>query len=165
MRSQIPAVAAVALLVVVDGAAGWDVPNPPRLPLSQVPAVCERIAPPPASRHVLRTGSGGAWPAYVVETSGGNYEVGVRRAQVHYVQTADKRFRTPENLRVGSSLADVRRVVREDVTYDPGWAYWVRLPSGWSAALSPDKKPGDHAKIRWFFMRGDCNEAGPAPAR
>jgi hypothetical protein len=140
------------------------VPDPPRLSLSQPPVLCQALTPTQASRHVIFGGIG-SWPAYRVETPSVSYEVGVHESQVRYVQTADKRFRTPENLRVGSSLAEVRRLVREDVTYDPGWAYWVRLPSGWSAALSPDKKPGDRAKIRWFFMRGDCDDTGPAPGR
>jgi hypothetical protein len=149
---------AVILIAVAAPVRAFDIPYPPRLPLSEPPAVCQALTPPQASRHVIRSGRG-AWQAYVVETSSANYEVGVHLSRVRYVQTADKRFRTRENLGVGSTLADVRRVVRDELSYDPGWGYYVALPSGWSAALAPsDKKPGKRARIEWFFMRGLCSD-------
>jgi hypothetical protein len=146
----------LALLAVVGAAEAFDIPYPPRLSLSEPPVPCQPLTPPEGSRHVI-FGGGGSWPAYVVETDSGNYEVGVHLSRVRYVQTADKRFHTPERLRVGSRLSDVRRIVRQDLSYDPGWGYYVALPSGWSAAFAPSRKrPGRRAKIAWFFMRGVC---------
>jgi len=47
----------------------------------------------------------------------------------------DKRFITPEGVRVGQSLKDVKRLTGGDYMTMHGFGYWVTLPSGWNAVF------------------------------
>jgi hypothetical protein len=144
------------MLAVLALLAGY-VPDPPTISRPEPPTVCQSLTPTQASRHVIVSGTG-RWPMYRVVTPTVSFEVGIHESQVRYVQTADKRFRTPEKLALGSRLADVRHFVQDGLSYDPNWAYYVTLPSGWSVAFAPSPKaPGGRAKIAWFFQRGSCS--------
>jgi hypothetical protein len=56
--------------------------------------------------------------------------------KVAYVKTSDSHFITPEGLKVGSSLDEVRRAGGSAVVAEAGWAFFSDLPSGWRAMFS-----------------------------
>jgi hypothetical protein len=55
---------------------------------------------------------------------------------VTLVFTHDAAFVTPEGIRVGSTLADVRNTGGSDVLAFRGWGYASTLPSGWNVVFS-----------------------------
>jgi len=56
--------------------------------------------------------------------------------KVAYVKTSDSHFITPEGLKVGSSLEDVRGAGGSAVVAEAGWAFFSELPSGWRAMFA-----------------------------
>jgi hypothetical protein len=47
----------------------------------------------------------------------------------------DRRFETPEGVRVGHTLKEVRRIAGVEYETMAGFGYWVPLPSGWNAVF------------------------------
>lgn len=106
-------------------------------------------------------------PGCTVTIAGITYFVAsLDRRHVAYIQTADSRFVSPEGLRVGSSLQDVRNAGGGERVGERGWKYFSNLPSGWRAEFTgmPDhgeprpndllsNVPGD--TVVSFSRRGD----------
>jgi hypothetical protein len=52
-----------------------------------------------------------------------------------FVSTTDVAFETPEGVRIGTPLTQVRAGAGRFELAWPGWAYVIPLPSGWNAAF------------------------------
>lgn len=108
---------------------------------------------------LLMTGSAGLEPAYEVEYNGLEFTVcAYEDMLIHHVSSNDTHFRTPEGIAVDESLKNVLEISKGKLVRERGWAFYVSLKSGWSAAfvqgesmtegdLSPD------AKVSFLFKR------------
>jgi hypothetical protein len=119
----------------------------------------EKISGYPKWKNVLTmTASGGIQQSYEVR-HGVHYTVATDSAKViEYVSTSDPAFRTPEGLAAGDTLEKVLAAAKSEVVREPGWAFYVRLPSGWSAAfvqgqsMTEGELPAS-AGVCFFFKR------------
>ena len=109
------------------------------------------------SRIEVTAASAQTWPACKVTYEGIEYIVGVdKKGTIHFLQTDDDAFATPEGIRVGSTVAQVVAAGAWKPGHaELGWGYHSRLPSGWSAYFGHwDAKelPSD-ATVEMFFKR------------
>ncbi len=87
------------------------------------------------------------------------YSAGVdKRNSVIYISTQDDKFRTSEGLGMGADLQDVLDHSTVGLVKEAGWAYYVKLESGWNAAFivgttMTEEDPPLEAKVSWFFKR------------
>lgn len=110
-------------------------------------------------------------PAYTVAFEGVLYKVAITadrgddgkarygEVSVKKVFTYDKTFKTPEGLKIGDTLEKVLTFTGDAPYLEPGWGFYVKLPSGWYACFGmkdnfinedngPTLKPD--AEIGWF---------------
>ncbi len=112
---------------------------------------------PPPFGELTRSGS--IDDAYSVSVRGVRFVVAVSQSgTVTYVGTTAPAFRTPENIHVGSGLAEVLAAGAAAPLPEPGWGFWTSLPSGWNAAFLTDPPYTEgalspNATVRWLFRR------------
>ncbi len=74
---------------------------------------------------------------------------------VHYTSTEDSSFRTPEGVRIGMHLAEVRLVTKEPLDYQFAWGTYLRLPSGWRASCITEEEGSQRVMpdslVDWLF--------------
>ena len=126
------------------------------------PRLGEKISGYPKwGNFLLMTASGGLQPAYDVRYDGVHYTVATDqdRKVIEYVSTGDPAFRTPEGLAAGDTLERVLAAAAGAVvSRERGWAFHVRLPSGWSAAFTQGRSMTEgelppSARVCFFFKR------------
>lgn len=76
--------------------------------------------------------------------------------RINFISTSDQRFITPEGISVGMKLEEVLKTHSGELLADPGWAYFIVLPSGWNAAFTvgytmTESKPDDTTKVAFLF--------------
>lgn len=71
--------------------------------------------------------------------------------KVVYKATKSAAFRSPEGYGTASTYRDVKNISK--LEGQPGWAYYVKLPSGWNAAFDFHEKPKNDSKILFFFKK------------
>jgi hypothetical protein len=126
------------------------------------PRLGEKISGYPKWKNeLLMTASGGLDPSYEVSHGGVHYTVATDqdRKVIEYVSTGDPAFRTPEGLAAGDTLERVLAAAAgAAVARERGWAFHVRLPSGWSAAFTQGRSMTEgelpsSARVCFFFKR------------
>ena len=75
---------------------------------------------------------------------------------INYISTRDSDFKTQEGVRIGMTYQDLLDLGFGGLSSMPGWAQWVDLPSGWSAAFCEgsactDVEVSPSSKIKWLF--------------
>jgi len=96
------------------------------------------------------------WPSCQVVYTGITYIVGVDSdGDIRFIETSDSKFVTPEGLRVGSSLAQLRAAGGSGPWGERGWGHQARLPSGWSARFAGlgEGDLTEQAPVMSFFKR------------
>lgn len=94
-----------------------------------------------------------------IKVDGQLFELGINdNDQVDYISTRDSRFQTPEKLSVGDLINITPDFSLDKVCKEDGWAYYIKLPSGWNAAFTigssmTEGDPSGSEKIMWFFKR------------
>jgi hypothetical protein len=97
--------------------------------------------------------------AYEIRRNDIVFRIAVDEAnRVTYISTSDPAFSTDEGISMASSLRDVKQITDSALKKEPGWAYHIRLPSGWRAAFvvggtMTDAEPDDRANVSFFFKR------------
>lgn len=71
--------------------------------------------------------------------------------KVIFKSTNSEKFRTPEKISIKNTFKDVKRYGK--LINDPGWAYYIQLPSGWCAAFEKYIEPIDNSPILFFFQK------------
>ena len=108
----------------------------------------------------LMTGSGGMEPSFETEFEGINFLVatGHESKRISFISTTDKRFQTGEGIRIDDTLQKVLETSKGEIIKERGWAFFVRLKSGWNAAFvqgaemtEGELPPG--AKVSFLFKR------------
>ena len=96
---------------------------------------------------------------YVFYEKGIKYTISLdKQNKINYISPEDKKFISPEGLHVGDTLKQTLAVTSHSSIKERGWAFYVRLPSGWNAAFTqgPTWTEGelkDTTIIKWFFKR------------
>jgi hypothetical protein len=92
-------------------------------------------------------------PAYILWVGEVLFDVAVdEEGRVLYLSTSHPSFESPEGLRVGSGLDEIRAAGAGDFAPDHGWACYADLPSGWRVGTRLGTPPETcEPKIAWFF--------------
>jgi hypothetical protein len=113
-----------------------------------------------ASNAMIMAESAQFWPEFKLTCGGVPFDLGVDEGGViRYVSTTDTRFATPEGVHVGSDYRSAMAAAGgQAAVREPGWAYYVDLPSGWRAAFVTGPSMTDGAvtaesPVRWLFQR------------
>jgi DNA-binding helix-hairpin-helix protein with protein kinase domain len=96
------------------------------------------------------------WPACHAVYAGITYIVGVdAQGEVRFIETSDSKFVTPEGLRVGSSIAQLRSAGASEPWGERGWGHQAKLSSGWSARFADlgEGELPEHTVVMSFFKR------------
>ncbi len=141
---------------------------PDPLVRESLPQLCGELPDLEESRCLVLVTSASLEPGYTFMVGGVEYSIAVRGAnrKVVYIGTSDRSFETPEHLTVSHRFADAKEVSLGDLSREPGWGYFLELPSGWFAAFftgdtATEWEPSDETPIRWFFRRKSClDESG-----
>ena len=77
---------------------------------------------------------------------------------VRYICTTDRNFITPEGIRIGSTVAEVKRMIDTEIIPEQGWGYHVQLKSGWRVAFGQgdsmtEGELKNETRVRWIFKR------------
>lgn len=126
--------------------------------LNAVFPVKKRMLKNPA--NLLMTASGGMEPSFEAEYEGIKFlvAIGYESRRISFISTTDNRFQTGEGIRIGDTLEKVLETSKGEIIKEPGWAFFVRLKSGWNAAFvqgaeitEGELPPG--AKVSFLFKR------------
>lgn len=152
--------------MIVSGCAGQSIHDlnldPVVISLDALPKLCERIDTPRTTRYYELASPSQFWPTYEAKLEGVTFLIGVDEARgprrgdrkVHYIATYESQFRTPEGASVGLTPAQLGELTNEQLRCETGWACFVALPSGWSAAFAESYPPTQSpTKVKWFFKR------------
>jgi hypothetical protein len=108
---------------------------------------------------LLMISSGSLEKCYEWSSSGARFQVAADASgTVVYLCTKDPSFRTPKGVRVGMPLNQALPLATDGLKKEPGWAYYVTLPSGWCAAfvhgqsMTEDDLP-QASPVVWLFRR------------
>jgi hypothetical protein len=99
--------------------------------------------------------------AYAVFDNGITFIVSVDNdGNLNYISTRDSQFKTPEGLKVGTTLEKTKNYQVGKLNKESGWCFWILLSSGWKAAFiqgssAAEGKLKPDSKIKWFFKRAN----------
>jgi hypothetical protein len=111
-----------------------------------------------ASRFVM-TSSGSLKPSTAVILNGITFKiVQDQQGDTIYRGTRDSAFETPEGYSIGDSIGMVQNSYRELMYKEPGFGYFIPLPSGWTlgfcqGATCTSFEPKTKDSARWIFKR------------
>jgi hypothetical protein len=67
--------------------------------------------------------------------------------RIQFLSTSSTRVATPEGVKVGQTLLELRNIEDSYLIHWRGWGYLVALPSGWNAALFLDNQFLERAPV------------------
>jgi hypothetical protein len=62
-----------------------------------------------------------------------------------FIGTSDKAFMTPDGFKIGMSLQQIKKIFRVKLQEEPGWGYYIELPSKWNLQFVVGQTATDHA--------------------
>ena len=118
------------------------------------------LAELPESRNAIVTGSGGLINYYLTKIANIEFDLGINnQGIVQYIGTNDENFITQENLKIGDSYSKIKSINSSEPLYEPGFAFFVKLNSGWKASLKVENfdeefdKSDLNREIVFFFRK------------
>jgi len=98
-------------------------------------------------------------PYKTVNINGVNFQL-VRDAKgdTSFIGTRDTSFITPEGFKVGMSLHQIRKKYRDKLLEEPGFGYFIVLPSKWCLQFIVGQTMTEHAptdtnKVSYIYKR------------
>lgn len=93
-----------------------------------------------------------------IKIKGINFNLVLHGTDTTYLATIEESFTTPEGLSVGMQLSELPIDIQKDLTKEPGWGYYYKLPSKWALGFCEgtsctDNYPTSHSKVKWIFKR------------
>jgi hypothetical protein len=123
---RIHAAVALTALLGCHTSTPADVPQWQHVQAASYPALGTPLPACKDSRIEITAASAQTWPACKATYEGFEYIVGVdKKGTIHFLQTDDDAFATPEGIRVGSSLAQVVAAGASDATVE---SFFKRSP-------------------------------------
>jgi hypothetical protein len=85
------------------------------------------------------------WPEWKLTCDDVLFTLGVDDGGIiRFVRTRSPKVITPDGIRVGDTYSSVMQKTGKSVILEPGWAWYVELPSGWYAVIAaPSIDPKD----------------------
>jgi hypothetical protein len=102
--------------------------------------------------------SGQMLPYEIIRIAGCNFNLVTRGKDTIYLSTNDKRFQTPEGCKVGTKYSELPNDIQSELSREPGWGYYYKLPTGWSLGFCEgssctDNYPQKNSIVKWIFKR------------
>ncbi|MBS1755511.1 MAG: hypothetical protein JST34_15835 [Bacteroidetes bacterium] len=102
--------------------------------------------------------SGQMSPYTTIKIDGCDFDLVANETDTTYLATNDKKFQTPEGYKVGTKFSELPKNIQGDLTKEPGWGYYYKLPSGWTLGFCEgnsctDNRPNNSSKVKWIFKR------------
>lgn len=99
-----------------------------------------------------------AKPYRIIRINNCQFDLVVDNADTIYLATSDTNFITPEGFKVGMKVSQITKDLREKMTKEGGWGYYINLGSKWNLGFCEgssctDNYPGDTSRIKWIFKR------------
>ena len=107
----------------------------------------------------LLVSSGQSRPFQTVIANNISYQLVLNsKGDTNFVGTSDTSFITSEGYKVGTSLKQIENKYRKNLHKDPGWGYFIKLPSQWSLQFfigrtGTNHAPVDSTKVAYVFKR------------
>jgi hypothetical protein len=108
----------------------------------------------------IMTSSSSIEEVYKIFRDGIEYDIALdEKNLIHYIDTIDPDFVTPEGLKMGDKYKVVKKRTDSIVWREAGYAYYIEFPSGWRAGfvqgrtLTEGEVLSDEAEIKWFYKR------------
>lgn len=108
----------------------------------------------------LMTASGGMQPSFEAEFEGIEFTVctGYKSKRISFISTSDERFKTSEGIAINDTLQKVLETSQGELIKERGWAFFVKLKSGWHAAFVQGQGATEgellpEAKVSFLFKR------------
>jgi hypothetical protein len=149
---------------------GWK--TPPDLETDHLPRLCEQFDSSPDSKFRLPHPGAENWPVYRFVQEGIEFRIALDPGtqRVRALSTKDLKFRTPEDVGLGSTLKEVRQKSDEKLQCEAGWTCFLALPSGWIVGFStvhmdPEtnkmeyRDPQADSTVNSLLLRGECDES------
>jgi hypothetical protein len=98
-------------------------------------------------------------PYKTVNIDGVNFQlVTDSKDDTSFIGTRDKSFITPEGYRVGMSLRQIKKKYRDKLLEEPGFGYFIVLPSKWCILFTVGQTMTEHAptdtnKVSYIYRR------------
>lgn len=95
--------------------------------------------------------------ATAIDFKGYRFEIAWNsEGKVNYVATYDTNFVTPDNVKVSTTLSEIKKLQNVEIGTLPGWGYFINLESGWNVAFCVDKtctgrEIGDTDSVKWIY--------------
>jgi hypothetical protein len=109
---------------------------------------------------LMMTASGGIKPSFEAEFEGIEFTVctDYKSKRISFISTSDERFETSEGIAVNDTLQRVLETSQGELIKERGWAFFVKLKSGWSAAFVQGQEATEgelppEAKVAFLFKR------------
>jgi hypothetical protein len=109
---------------------------------------------------ILLISSSQFWPYFDKTIDGIKYSIAYNpdTKTITYISTQDPLFKSPDGYKIGDTFSTFNDDLRKKIIQETGWAYFIKLPSGWNAAFiqgstMTDGNLEDNAKLKWFFKR------------
>jgi hypothetical protein len=102
--------------------------------------------------------SGQMSPYTIIKINGCSFDLVTSDNDTIYLATNDKKFQTPEGYKVGTKFSELPKDIQGELTKEPGWGYYYKLPSGWTLGFCEgnsctDNFPKNSSKVKWVFKR------------
>ncbi len=94
----------------------------------------------------------------IIKVDGCDFDLVTSENDTTYLATNDKQFQTPEGYKIGTKFSELPKNIQGDLTKEPGWGYYYKLPSGWALGFCEgisctDNLPNNLSKVKWIFKR------------
>lgn len=89
------------------------------------------------------TGPSNMEPVYEIQVLTVPFQIAQSTERIDYVSTSSPDFTTPEGIRVGMTMAEVRKQVGGELREEHGWGCYMELESGWRAGFDVSHMVGD----------------------
>jgi hypothetical protein len=148
---------AVAILVLALVWACTPVLVPPPA-AERAPQLGERMPCTPGPAHLV-TAAAQTYPSCEFAVDRLKFDLAADPSgQVVFIACHDPAFRTPDGIRIGSSLREVLSSGGQQPVPEPGWGVHSLLPSGWHAVFAeiPSATPSElkpETEVAWLFRR------------
>lgn len=125
--------------------------------LSKMPLTLDTL-PKVSFGEMTLVSSGQMSPCKTIIIDGHNFDLVTRDKDTIYLTTNDKKFQTPEGYKVGTKFSELPKDIQGELTKEPGWGYYYKLPSGWTLGFCEgnsctDNFPQNSSEVKWIFKR------------
>jgi hypothetical protein len=108
--------------------------------------------------NLIQTSSGQLQPYEELIINHVVFQLVLKGKDTSFISTRDQNFITPEGYKIGIEWSQISMQLRNRLITEPGFAYYIELPSGWKVGFCEglsctDGLPTDTSDIKFIFKR------------